>query len=104
MVTRMTAMQRKYRVLEVMHGLKKISMDVDRSTRKPGLSMREIAYWVHIKPSGYFKRVLDECTVAGWLEKQEFPYRTGIISHRYRITEAGVRMVRSRVGEPGRLL
>lgn len=104
MSTRMTAMQRNYHILTVFETMRRNSVQFGHGDYRRDLSMRDVAFWGNIKPSSYLKRKLDEAVRAGWLERSEYPYRTSVVAHLYKITDAGIALVASVMPERASLL
>jgi len=93
MVTRISATRRNYQIVGVFEVWRRHNVLSGQGDVRTDLSMRQVAFWLKMRPSTYLKRKLDEAVVAGWLERSEYQYRKNVKAHLYRITDNGIELL-----------
>jgi hypothetical protein len=67
---------------------------------KNGLTARQIAFWLNMKPSSNFYAILRHAQSIGWLKGVEVPYRKQVVKTLWFATPVGERMASQHLYKP----
>jgi len=59
------------------------------SENEDGMTSYQLAYWVGLKPSSHFNRILKTATDVGYISYSLHPHRPGVMKKKYKVTERG---------------